>query len=457
MPQGGSQWEPRPDSSQSAVNADSDDRQRAQQQRAPTNYTPATAYTSRDPYPAQAQSHCAGPYGYPSQPYSSVVNYVQPPYDFAEYPMNAVNAHHGGHYPSYATQYPPSDLNMSFHSPDYSGYFADGPLCSPLEGPHQHSLLPVSSSYPAYDDCLGHYEHYAQPPAPPALPSSSSSELGHALVETPPPESQSINHGSITLPSLSMPSPSVPKHEISDTLAGLNAVKTEYASPVNGQPFSPITSLSSLSELAPRPKEEGQDQVHGFPSAGVPHGGRLHHRQHRQDSFRLVQDPAAYRGYTSPPPSKRPPSLAIPASFAYSPSAPMHTPLSSSFSSSDIGTPTSSIHLVDSTGAGSSSQAPAPASSLAPNPKAGQGVLKLPSTKRSARRKPAIACLFCRERKIACGAPPVGSADPTCNQCARRSRKCEYPTMSRRGLHKRRDNGGSHPKESEDADYVPNP
>jgi hypothetical protein len=26
-------------------------------------------------------------------------------------------------------------------------------------------------------------------------------------------------------------------------------------------------------------------------------------------------------------------------------------------------------------------------------------VLKLPSTKRSARRKPAIACLFCRERK----------------------------------------------------------
>ncbi|KAI9447137.1 hypothetical protein BJY52DRAFT_1127628, partial [Lactarius psammicola] len=71
-------------------------------------------------------------------------------------------------------------------------------------------------------------------------------------------------------------------------------------------------------------------------------------------------------------------------------------------------------------------------------------------------RKPAIACLFCRERKIACGAPPVGSADPTCNQCARRSRKCEYPTMSRRGLHKRRDNGGSHHKESEDADYVPN-
>ena len=28
--------------------------------------------------------------------------------------------------------------------------------------------------------------------------------------------------------------------------------------------------------------------------------------------------------------------------------------------------------------------------------------------------------------------------------------------MSRRGLHKRRDNGGSYAKELEDADYVPN-
>jgi len=389
------------------------------------------------------------------------VNYVGPPYDFGEYPTIAGNPNHGGPYSSYAThsQYPPPDP-MSFHSPEYVGYFpTDGPFCSPHEGQHQHNLVPVPSSYSPYDDGFGHYDNYAQLPAPPILPSSSSSELGHALVETPPPESQPINHGSIALPSLSMPSPSVPKRELSETLVGLNAVKTEYASAVNGQPFSPITSSLSTLPLSPRPKEEGQDQVHVFPAAGVPHG-RLHHRQQRtHDGFRLVPDPAAFPGYTSPPPSKRRPSLAIPGPpLAYSPSAPtIHTPVSSSFSSSDIGTPTSSIHLVDS-GATSSSQAQAPAPvSLAPNPKAGQGVLKLPSTKRSARRKPAIACLFCRERKIACGAPPVGSADPTCNQCARRSRKCEYPTMSRRGLHKRRDNGCSHPKESEDADYVPNP
>ncbi|KAH9984845.1 hypothetical protein BJV77DRAFT_1188118 [Russula vinacea] len=54
------------------------------------------------------------------------------------------------------------------------------------------------------------------------------------------------------------------------------------------------------------------------------------------------------------------------------------------------------------------------------------------SHRRQTRRRAQPSCLFCRERKIACGAPPVGSADMTCNQCARRSRKCEYPTMSRR-------------------------
>ncbi|KAF8141715.1 hypothetical protein EV363DRAFT_31811 [Boletus edulis] len=53
-------------------------------------------------------------------------------------------------------------------------------------------------------------------------------------------------------------------------------------------------------------------------------------------------------------------------------------------------------------------------------------------------KKQALACLFCRERKIACGRPPAHSPDQTCNQCARRRMKCEYPTESRRGQHKRR-------------------
>jgi hypothetical protein len=53
-------------------------------------------------------------------------------------------------------------------------------------------------------------------------------------------------------------------------------------------------------------------------------------------------------------------------------------------------------------------------------------------------KKPALACLFCRGRKIACGPPVPGSKDKTCNQCARRHLKCEYPLESRRGMRKRR-------------------
>ncbi|KAF9444539.1 hypothetical protein P691DRAFT_334967 [Macrolepiota fuliginosa MF-IS2] len=52
-------------------------------------------------------------------------------------------------------------------------------------------------------------------------------------------------------------------------------------------------------------------------------------------------------------------------------------------------------------------------------------------------KKLGLACLFCRERKIACGRPSESNPDQTCNQCARRLFKCEYPTESRRGQHKR--------------------
>ncbi|KAL1741158.1 hypothetical protein HDZ31DRAFT_85000 [Schizophyllum fasciatum] len=49
--------------------------------------------------------------------------------------------------------------------------------------------------------------------------------------------------------------------------------------------------------------------------------------------------------------------------------------------------------------------------------------------------KPPLACLFCRGRKIACGAPAAGSN--TCNQCARRGLTCVYPTENRRGTRTR--------------------
>ncbi|KAI0298404.1 hypothetical protein B0F90DRAFT_1734227 [Multifurca ochricompacta] len=420
MVQGSIYWNPGgPDGSQPAVNRDSDDRHGLPRLRASqlitSSYAPATTYAvtpPRDSYTVhtQNQSDCPEQYGYPPQHYPPVVNYSLPPYDFAEYPKIT------------------SDSVQ-----------------------HQHC-----GQYLPHPPAANHYEY---PPSDPAA-------FQHTTYDpTPSPESQPISRASIALPSLLADSPPAPKRDPSETVVGLHPVKTEYGMTTNGQLFSPMTPLNSpplTGKHAPYLKEESQEEVHhgGLsmprPSTPVYPHGHLHHRQRTHESFRLVQDPAAYPGFASPP--KRhppPPSLAIPGPLAYSPNTRISTPLSSSFSSSDVGTPTSTIHLQDAVTC-TSSQTP---STVVPNPKAGQGVLKLPSTKRSARRKPAIACLFCRERKIACGAPPAGSADTTCNQCARRSRKCEYPTMSRRGLHKRRDNGGGggggHLKETEDGDYVP--
>ncbi|EIN14723.1 hypothetical protein PUNSTDRAFT_140947 [Punctularia strigosozonata HHB-11173 SS5] len=60
-----------------------------------------------------------------------------------------------------------------------------------------------------------------------------------------------------------------------------------------------------------------------------------------------------------------------------------------------------------------------------------------PTQTSSSRPRRILACLFCRDRKIACGQPPESSGDRTCDQCARRKLVCEYPTESKRGIHKR--------------------
>ncbi|KAJ8591807.1 hypothetical protein M405DRAFT_734410 [Rhizopogon salebrosus TDB-379] len=82
--------------------------------------------------------------------------------------------------------------------------------------------------------------------------------------------------------------------------------------------------------------------------------------------------------------------------------------------------------------------------------------------KNGEQKKQALACLFCRERKIACGRPSAHSPDQTCNQCARRRMKCEYPTESRRGQHKRirrkpiEENSGASSASSTTLQSVPN-
>ncbi|KAJ3754432.1 hypothetical protein EV360DRAFT_86855 [Lentinula raphanica] len=73
-----------------------------------------------------------------------------------------------------------------------------------------------------------------------------------------------------------------------------------------------------------------------------------------------------------------------------------------------------------------------------PPPSAPKVLKSRPASSQNDKKSLALACFFCRGRKIACGPQDPNSADRTCNQCRRRSLKCEYPTESRRGMRKRK-------------------
>ncbi len=235
----------------------------------------------------------------------------------------------GGNYHSgqYATQVsssmthfeyppiPPSDPS-SFHytnTNDSVGYFSqlsvDSHYCSPLDGQHQQSLLVISDPS-GYSRCDGSYDQFdgvAQHSIVPIPPSSSSSELGNALVEVHALETQQIGRAPIVLPSLPVSTQPAPKHESNESTMGLATVKTEYVTTTVGQPFSPMMPLghspSLSSDRAPYIKGEEQEQRRvGSSSMQRPssplHGhGSLRHRQQHTDSFRVVQDPAAYPGF----------------------------------------------------------------------------------------------------------------------------------------------------------------
>lgn len=63
-----------------------------------------------------------------------------------------------------------------------------------------------------------------------------------------------------------------------------------------------------------------------------------------------------------------------------------------------------------------------------------------------------LACIFCRRRKIQCRPLPGDHLGSTCQQCAKRSRKCEYPEMTWRGRGKRRSRGDLYESDDEEGE-----
>ncbi|KAH9991496.1 hypothetical protein BJV77DRAFT_1159546 [Russula vinacea] len=70
-----------------------------------------------------------------------------------------------------------------------------------------------------------------------------------------------------------------------------------------------------------------------------------------------------------------------------------------------------------------------------------------------------LACLFCRRRKIQCRPLPGDNLGNTCQQCAKRCRKCEYPEMTWRGrvAKKRSRDDLDESDEDEDGEYEEEP
>ncbi|KAF8625840.1 hypothetical protein AX17_006737 [Amanita inopinata Kibby_2008] len=195
------------------------------------------------------------------------------------------------------------------------------------------------------------------------------------------------------------------------------------AGPGPGRPILPFEGCLTM-----RPqRKDSKLNINSIPSINVKDGG--------DEELTLVP--------ISPPVSVAMP-ISIPIPAALTPSS---APSSSSSVSSPSATAMATTAMVTVTVSGTSTTmapiAPGPEPSrrsrTLSSPSRNQGMLKTIMMKRggSEPKKQNLACLFCRERKIACGRPPEGSLDPTCNQCSRRSLVCQYPTESRRGQHKR--------------------
>ncbi|KAF7376710.1 hypothetical protein MSAN_00088000 [Mycena sanguinolenta] len=160
------------------------------------------------------------------------------------------------------------------------------------------------------------------------------------------------------------------------------------------------------------------------------------HPRDRMEDILRAQDELFYATF---PDARRPSRTDIEArhGWMYAPPAPLR----------------SSVLALEAAEAESQSQpASPPSATISPTTSLTSSSSSLPSTSASpsisfsangkngknAPKRPPLACLFCRGRKITCGPPSGGKEGGPCNQCQRRAIKCEFPAEGRRRMRKKK-------------------
>ena len=130
------------------------------------------------------------------------------------------------------------------------GYFSvNGHNCLLLDGQHQPSLVPDPS---CCNGSVGQFDTIARDSILLIPPSSSSSELGNAVLEVRAPETQQVGGTSIALPCLPVSTQPAPKHKSSENAVGKTTIKTEYGTTASGRPFLLMMPLDHSPNLPPR-------------------------------------------------------------------------------------------------------------------------------------------------------------------------------------------------------------
>ncbi|KXN90630.1 hypothetical protein AN958_03870 [Leucoagaricus sp. SymC.cos] len=292
----------------------------------------------------------------------------------------------------------------------------------------------VEPSSLVYQQAPLHSEHHAAYATPRGSPPQLDNESFLSATPLPPhitPSALDIPHQHQYLPSPvtdSLPSPDTSSDPATSFHTSYQSISP--SSPIHQEPLAPL-SPPAMAQAYTRDLNAVRNEYEQQPffvdqQAPPPNTSSGGSRPSRRKS----RDASSRSQHRHSPPYPRPHSLthrsggsrSSSTNMAWTPSPP---------------TATSSMVMHSSVGAGTflhtagTPQAPAPV--IVPQSSSPPAL----SGKRNPEKKPALACVFCRGRKIACGPPSKDGDGKTCNQCERRSLRCEYPTESRRGMRKK--------------------